>query len=87
MPVMTKSQHFAVFSEFKNASYAERYQLFCQRLMRERLYDGACLLLSNEEQGMSGDYSEPSRELGFGSFIESLTARAIAHVKMRSQRQ
>ncbi|NEX15039.1 MAG: hypothetical protein C1941_10180, partial [Prosthecochloris sp.] len=38
-PVRVDEPHFEVFPEFKEASYAKRYGLFCERLMRERLYD------------------------------------------------
>ena len=37
--VRVDEPHFEVFPEFKEASYARRYELFCERLMRERLYD------------------------------------------------
>lgn len=84
-PVSTKDSHFPVFPEFKNSSYAKRYELLCHRLVRERLYDAACLLMSNEEQGMKGQYSEPSSEIGFTPFITSLTAKAIAYAQMKKK--
>jgi len=52
------------------------------KLVRERLYDSACLLTSDRERGKTGEYAEPSPELCFKNFVESLLARAIAHVKM-----
>lgn len=75
--------HFKVFDEFRNASYAKRYQLFCERLVRERLYDATCLMMSNREGGLKGEYSEPTPELGFRNFAASLMGKAIAYAKKR----
>ena len=36
----------ADFPEFRGASYRDRYAILVEKLLRERLYDGACLLLS-----------------------------------------
>lgn len=82
-PVKVKEPHFEVFPEFKNASYAQRYEQFCERLVREQFYDATCLLMSNEAMGLQGEYSEPNEELGFNNFITSLMGRAIAYAKMR----
>jgi hypothetical protein len=82
-PVKAEEPHFPVFPEFRDASYAKRYELLCHRLVRERLYDGVCLLLSSEKAGLRGEYREPSAEIGFEAFITALTARAIAYVQMK----
>jgi len=79
--VRVTETHFEVFDEFKEASYAKRYELFCERLVRERLYDSACLLLSNRESGLNGDYAEPNPEINFQNFVISLSAHAIAFSK------
>ena len=71
-----REPHFTVFKEFRNTSYAKRYELFCKRLVRERLYDAACFLMSDEETGLLGQYREPSEEIGFRNFAGSL----IGHV-------
>jgi len=71
-----------VFKEFKKASYAKRHELFCERLVRERLYDATCLLLSDRDGGMRGKYSEPNKEINFKKFITSLSAHTIAFAKM-----
>ena len=81
-PVRVKEPYFEVFPEFKNTSYAKRYELFCERLVRERLYDSACFLMSNEVTGLQGGYSEPNPELGFKVFATSLIAHAMAYAKM-----
>ncbi len=82
-PVRISEPHFKVFEEFKEASYAKRYELFCERLVRERLYDATCLLLSDRDNGVNGNYSEPNKEVNFKNFATSLSAHAIAFAKMR----
>ncbi|MBI2312710.1 MAG: PaeR7I family type II restriction endonuclease [Betaproteobacteria bacterium] len=82
-PVSVQEPHFKVFEEFRDASYAKRYQLFCERLVRERLYDATCFLLSDRKGGLKGSYSEPAEELNFRNFAISLTARAEAYVRQR----
>ncbi len=82
-PVRVSEPHFEVFEEFKQASYARRYELFCERLVRERLYDATCLLLSDRDNGLQGGYSEPNKEINFKNFATSLSAHAMAYAKMR----
>lgn len=77
-PVRAVEPHFKVFPEFKGASYAKRYEILLTKLLRDRLYDGACLLLSPPQTGAKGVYREPSDELSVRRFAESLIARAIA---------
>jgi hypothetical protein len=84
-PVRVSEPHFQLFHEFKKTSYAQRYELFCERLVRERLYDSACLLLSNKSDGLKGNFKEPNPEIGFAVFAASLTARAIAFARMRGK--
>ncbi len=78
-PVRVKEPHFEVFPEFKGASYARRYELFCRKIVRERHYNGAAFLLSQKEPGLSGDYQEPAEDLSFGSFARSLLGQALAY--------
>src|SRR3984885_5831713 len=80
-PVRAREPHFKVFPEFKEASYAKRYELLLTKLIRERLYDAACFLMSNATDGAQGVYREPAAELGFQNFVGSLTAKAIAVAK------
>lgn len=83
-PVAVRELHFPVFEEFRKSSYAMRYEIFCRKLVRERLYDTACLLLSNATGGRSGEYREPSAELNFRQFVASLKARAVAYANNKS---
>ena len=80
-PVKSQEPHFKVFEEFRAASYAKRYEILLTKLVRERLYDAACFLMSNSSDGPKGHYIEPAPELGFANFISPLLARAIANKK------
>jgi hypothetical protein len=75
-PVKTVAPHFPVFPEFRGASYQDRYAILIEKLLRDRLYDGACFLLSSSDAGASGDFSQPHPELTFQKFVSPL----IAHV-------
>jgi len=79
--VRTANSHFPVFPEFRNASYARRYELLCQRLVRERLYSASCLLLSDRERGPDGWFEEPSKELSFKNLLASLVGKAVEHAE------
>ena len=82
-PVGVKEPHFKVFEEFQGASYAKRYEILLTRLIRERLYNAACFILSEKKSGFNGIYAEPSEELSFQNFSTSLLAHALAYMKTR----
>lgn len=69
---------FTVDTEFQKRSYAERYELVCERLVRERLYDAACFFTSNGQDGLKGKFEQPNVELSIRNFAVSLHARAAA---------
>ncbi len=77
-PVKVKEPHFAVFPEFKNASYAKRYELFCQKLVRENKYNVASFLTSDRTKGRKGEYNEPAADLTFDIFTRALKAQVTA---------
>lgn len=82
-PVRVKEPHFDVFPEFRDASYKTRYEVLLTKLVRSRLYDSACFLMSSRTRGLKGEYSEPSTELSFRTFVTSLLGRAIAVAQMQ----
>lgn len=83
-PVRAREPHFKVFPEFKEASYAKRYEILLTKLVRERLYDAACFLMANASDGPRGRYHEPAAELSFQNFVASLIAKAIGVAKSNS---
>jgi hypothetical protein len=78
-PVNCKSPHFKTFPEFDGASYRRRYEILVEKLLRDRLYDGACFLVSHAVDGQSGHYEEPSRELAFERLMTPLIGHVVAH--------
>lgn len=77
-PVGVQEPHFKVFEEFRGASYAKRYEILLTKLVRERMYDSAALILTDRLTGRDGTYVEPSPELSFDNLLISLKARAVA---------
>lgn len=86
-PVSVREPHFKVFSEFEGASYVERYRILLDKLMRERLYDATCFLMTPEAGAQSGDYSELDPALSFRYFEESLRACVTAFQRLRGDTQ
>lgn len=76
-PVSVCEPHFPVFPEFKGASYATRYELFCRKLVRERQYSAACFIMASRERSDSDEnYSEPAEDLTAGRFLSQLLSHA-----------
>ena len=80
-PVKVKEPHFKVFPEFKEASYAKRYELFCRKLLRERHYSFSTFILSDRKDGAKGIYKEPAEDLTFELYARSLVAQVTAFGK------
>ncbi len=53
--------------------------------MRERLYDAACLILTDKKGGVKGEFTEPNEEFGFRLFANSLTAHAMSYSMSRNK--
>jgi hypothetical protein len=77
-PVRSTSKHFPVFPVFRNASYLERYDTFCQRLTREQLYTAASAIASPRTATQTGAYVELSEMTGLKSFVRQLAAHVAA---------
>jgi hypothetical protein len=82
-PVTVREPHFKVFEEFRNASYARRYELLCRKLVRERHYEAAAFLTSTRDIGLKGVYAEPAADLTFRAFAASLSAHVSAYAALR----
>jgi Restriction endonuclease XhoI len=60
-------------------SYAERLQILCGRLVRERLYSEACLLLTKSDQVESAvNYRCPADDLGADRFVRRMLHAATS---------
>jgi Restriction endonuclease XhoI len=74
-PVANKEPHFEVDPVFEDASYAKRAEILCRRLVLERLYDSACLLLSTSEE--STRITQPADDLTFRRFVAALRGHVV----------
>lgn len=83
-PVKDKTPHFPVFPEFANASYAKRYEIFCRKLVQERLYSSAALILSSRSDGKSGRYQELSDLTGLRTFASVLAGHIASEAARTS---
>ena len=76
--VRAASPHFSVFKEFSGASYAERYNILCRKLMQERLYTAASIIVSPRTAVETGVYAELSELTGLRTFVTELAGHAAA---------
>ena len=53
-----------------------RYELLCRRMLRERHYSGAALLLSARADTTTGGYVEPAADLTIATLASSMVAHA-----------
>ena len=70
--VRVNEKHFAVFPEFRDASYAQRCEHTLRRLVRERCYNAAALVVSSKRDGALGKYREPADDLRFAKFAQKM---------------
>lgn len=80
-PVGVKEPHFHVFPEFRDTSYARRYEILLRKLQLEKQYDGTALLLSSEQEGRLGNFTEPSEDLSMGRFLTDLGKQTVTYRK------
>jgi hypothetical protein len=72
---------FPLDPEFTMTSYMDRYRILCRRLVRERLYDAACLVTSSRDPEQPVEQPDP--EVGFDNFLAAITGR-VAYIKALS---
>lgn len=77
-PVTDNSPHFPLLSDFKGASYADRYNILCKKLVQEQLYTSACVMLSPQSAKDTGDYSDMSEFTSLKTFITTLAGHLAA---------
>ena len=77
-PVRDSSPHFPVFEEFKGASYLQRYNLLCQRLVREQLYTTAAVIAAERSAVDTGYFTELSSMTSIKTFVSALAGHVAA---------
>ena len=78
LPVKDVSPHFPVFPEFERASYADRYNILCRKLVQEQLYTSASVIVSSRSDADTGEYSELSEMTGLKTFVTELAGHVAA---------
>lgn len=58
------------------SSYAERYNILCRKLIQERLYTAASIIVSPRTAADSGDYLD----LGESTSLRNLVASFAGHI-------
>ncbi|MCB1257406.1 MAG: restriction endonuclease [Microthrixaceae bacterium] len=81
-PVVGRNPVWTPDPAFDQASYALRYGIFFERMVRERLLDAACLILADKE---SGAVRFPSTTLSFQSFAAAIHGRCLQFKAMNPQ--
>jgi type II restriction enzyme len=77
-PVRDASPHFPVFKEFERASYADRYNILCRKLVQEQLYTAASIIVSPRSAVDTGDYSEMGELTSLKTFVSELAGHVAA---------
>lgn len=77
-PVTDASPHFPTFPEFRQASYADRYNILCKKLVQERLYTTASIILSPRSAAETGQFVELSDLTGLKTFVTSFAGHIAA---------
>jgi hypothetical protein len=76
VPVKVSQPFFEVDPAFVGASYKQRYELLCRRLVRERLYDATCFITASADPRTS--INEPAADLSFNAFASAIRGRAAS---------
>jgi hypothetical protein len=77
-PVKFKSPHFETLKEFEQTSYAQRYEIFCRKLVQEGLYEAAALILTKEQTMNTGEYQCLSELTSLKRFAATLAGKVAA---------
>lgn len=72
------SLHYAIFPEFRGASYLDRYDILCKKLVRENLYTAACTLASPREAVTTGAFADMSELTSLRSFVTAFAGHVAS---------
>lgn len=80
-PVRNKEPYFEVDPVFDGAPYRKRYELLCRRLMLERVYNAACLVMATNAARTR--ITQPAEDLSFKRFVAALRGHVITFLESR----
>ena len=78
VPVSVKEPHFRVDPVFRGASYIERYDILCKRLVQEGLYTSTALLASPREAVDDGRHRNLSELTSLKTFVTEFAGHIAA---------
>ena len=74
-PVRNAEPYFKVDPAFEKASYCKRYEILCRRLVMERVYNAACLVMATNSP--KSQITQPAEDLGFQRFVAALRGHIV----------
>jgi hypothetical protein len=74
-PVRNKEPYFQVDPVFEKASYSKRYELLARRLVLERVYSAACLVMATNSAHTK--ITQPAEDLNFQRFVAALKGHVV----------
>jgi hypothetical protein len=78
-PVRNKEPYFKVDPAFDKASYSKRYELLCRRLVLERVYSAACLVMATNAPKTI--LTQPAEDLSFKRFVAALRGHVVTFLE------
>jgi len=82
-PVRNKEPYFKVDPVFDRASYSKRYELLCRRLVFERVYSSACLVMATNSP--KTQLTQPTKDLNFARFVAALRGHVVTFLGSRGR--
>jgi hypothetical protein len=82
-PVRDSSPHFSIFKEFQDCSYGRRYDVLCQKLVKENIYTASALLSSPQSAVDTGEYRELSELTSLRTFLSQLAGHVAAEASVK----
>jgi len=78
-PVRNRERYFKVDPAFDKASYSKRYELLCRRLLLERVYTSACLVMATNSRQTR--LTQPAEDLRFRRFVAALRGHVLTFLE------
>lgn len=82
--VRDSAPHFQVFPEFQGASYLKRYDLLCQRLVKEQLYTAASVMASPGTAASDGAFSSMTDLTSLKAFVTGFAGHIASVAAMKA---
>lgn len=73
-----RSKHFKAFPEFEGASYLQRYEILCRRMVQEQLYTNASMITSTRTGGLNGEFGDMSDITSLKRFVATFSGHIAA---------